>query len=458
MATIGPGRRSGWAPQKRCPPAILAPVTILLLLLLAAVARGEQLSTAQARADDGTFMPYLPAQTRRAGLCIVDSGNDENPDTTATTERTAIDNGAGEDASPTRHGTLLAMLAAAPANGWGMVGTAPNSIQVVSVRVVQPGTNTFSFNAYASGIDRCLQLRHNYDIKTINLSLGDAELPSSERYEELINAIQEATNYGVAVVAAAGNDDAGPLEYPAAMPSVLSVGASDTLTGGYCSFSNRGAGLRLIAPGCDLDAADPTSGTPDFNYWQGTSEASVIAAAALTALESYRPDLTPQSAEEALTSADNGALDIAAAFRNAGLAQLVDEAKAQEPREAKPEVREVFVSPPPLQQQHETAPAVAKAFPRPKARIARAKGHLSLVVTGRPSEAAIEVTYLARRAHSLRLYVLRDITGTFQTVRIPTMRIRQIVVRYIDPYDTSRESALKILTPPARKAKKPRRP
>ena len=85
------------------------------------------------------------------------------------------------------------------------------------------------------------------------------------------NAVQEASDYGVALVAAAGNDDGGPREYPAAYPGVLSVGATDTQGGGFCSFSNRGEGLRLLAPGCDLDGAEPTSGAPDYNYWQGTS-------------------------------------------------------------------------------------------------------------------------------------------------------------------------------------------
>lgn len=32
------------------------------------------------------------------------------------------------------HGTVLAMMAAA--NGWGMVGTAPRSIQIISVRIL----------------------------------------------------------------------------------------------------------------------------------------------------------------------------------------------------------------------------------------------------------------------------------------------------------------------------------
>ena len=49
-----------------------------------------------------------------------------NPDTEGVVvERTALDGGSGEDVSPTLHGTVLAMMAGAPANGWGMVGTAP---------------------------------------------------------------------------------------------------------------------------------------------------------------------------------------------------------------------------------------------------------------------------------------------------------------------------------------------
>ena len=114
-------------------------------------------------------------------------------------------------------------------------------------------------------------------------------------------------------MAAAGNDAGGPVEYPAAYPSVLSVGASDTQGGAFCSFSNRGEGLRLIAPGCDLDGASPNTGGPDYNYWQGTSESSVIAAG-LTALESYRPELSSQAAEEDLNGANGGVLDIAQAF------------------------------------------------------------------------------------------------------------------------------------------------
>ena len=155
--------------------------------------------------------------------------------------------------------------------------------------------------------------------------------PSGEDYEALANAIEKASDRDVAVVAAAGNDDGGPVEYPAAYPSVLSVGADDTQGGALCSFSSRGEGLRLTAPGCDLDGADPNDGEPDYNYWQGTSESSVIAAAALTALESYRPELSFQAAEEDLTGANGGALDIAQTFRDEGLGSIVTAGEATDP-------------------------------------------------------------------------------------------------------------------------------
>ena len=87
--------------------------------------------------------------------------------------------------SPTLHGTVLAMMAGAPTNGWGMVGTAPRAIQIASVRILEPGQTTFPFSAYATGIAACLRVRSHYNIRVINLSLGTSESPSGESYEAL---------------------------------------------------------------------------------------------------------------------------------------------------------------------------------------------------------------------------------------------------------------------------------
>src|ERR1019366_8104981 len=144
---------------------------LLALLLPAATAGAETAITAQAVADNGAFLPYAPAPAQLAGLCLVDTGVDLNPDTEGVVvERTALDGGSGEDVSPTLHGTVLAMMAGAPANGWGMVGTAPRAIQIVSVSIVEPGQTTFPFDAYAAGITACLRVRQQHNVRVINLS------------------------------------------------------------------------------------------------------------------------------------------------------------------------------------------------------------------------------------------------------------------------------------------------
>ncbi len=409
----------------------------LLLALLPSAARAETDITAQAVADNGAFLPYAPPPAQLAGLCLVDTGVNLNPDTEGlVVERTALDGGSGEDVSSTLHGTVLAMMAGAPANSWGMVGTAPRTIQIVSVRILEPGQTTFPFSSYASGITECLELRHKYNIRVINLSLGTSETPSDESYEAVGNAIERASHYGVAVVAAAGNDDGGAVEYPAAYPGVLSVGATDTQGGGFCSFSNRGEGLRLLAPGCDLDGADPTTGAPNYNYLQGTSDASDIGAAALDALDSYQPALSPEAAEKDLTEADNGVLDIAQTFRNAGLGAIVTAGEAAEPGAQSNAVPASGPQPvAPL-----TTMTFTRPFGRPQARLKRDKHRFVLALSARPSEAQVQVRYLGRTGRSHRLRVLRTLDGAFTNLTLPASGVLEVSVRYTDPYDVERAS------------------
>ena len=416
----------------------------LMLALLPTAAGAESGITAQAVADNGAFLPYAPPPAQLAGLCLVDTGVNLNPDTEGlVVERTALDGGSGEDVSPTLHGTVLAMMAGAPANGWGMVGTATRAIQIVSVRILEPGQTTFPFSAYATGIDACLRVRSHYNVRVINLSLGTSQSPSGRDYEMLGNAVQEASDYGVAVVAAAGNDDGGVVEYPAAYPGVLSVGATDTQGGGFCSFSNRGEGLRLLAPGCNLDGADPVTGAPNYNYWQGTSDASDIAGAALDALDSYEPGLSPETAEKDLTEANKGVLDIAQTFRNAGLGAIVTAGEAAEPG-AHPSAP-AGSSPQPVT----PLASMTHPFARPRVRLKRVKHRLVLALSGRPGEAQVQVRYLGHRGRSRQLRVLRTLHGVFASLTLPTSGVVEVSVRYTDPYDVNRASPWTTLRLPA---------
>ena len=226
---------------------------------------------------------------------------------------------------------------------------------------------------------------------------------------------------------------------------MLSVGATDTQGGGFCSFSNRGEGLRLLAPGCDLDGAEPTTGAPNYNYWQGTSEASAIAAAALDALDSYQPGLSPEAAEKDLTEADNGVLDIAQTFRNAGLGAVVTAGEAAEPG-AQPNSTPAS-SPQPVAPL--AAMTLTQPFGRPQARLKRVRHRLVLALSGRPSEAQVQVRYLGHRGRSRGLRVLRTLHGAFTSLTLPTSGVVEVSVRYTDPYDVERASPWTTLRIPA---------
>ncbi len=359
----------------------------------------------------------------------------------AVIERTAVDGGTGYDVSSELHGTELAMLAAAPANGWGTVGLAPGAVRVVSVRILEPGQSTFPFDAYAAGITECLELRKKDNIRVINLSLGDSETPSDEAYNHVTAAIERAVNYHVAVVAAAGNDDGEAVEFPASAPHVLSVGASDTQGGAFCGFSNRGEGLALLAPGCDLNGANPLTGEGDYNYYQGTSEASMLASTALAQLLAYAPNLTITEAEQDLTGARNGTLAVEQSFRNAGLSGLVAAGEAAEPKLASSPT-----GPPPAQP---VTPLISstltKSFPAPIATIDHAGRHAWLRIKARPAEARSEARYLARRPHQHRLSTMRTLNGLFSSLTLPAA-VLEIQLRYIDPYDIQRDSPWITLT------------
>ena len=84
----------------------------------------------------------------------------------------------------------------------------------------------------------------------VNLSLG-----SDEKELAIEQAIYQAIRNGTLVVAAAGNDgDAGsPLSYPASIPHVLTVGASDRTNA--VAASRAVAIRRLAAPGVDVPIA-----------------------------------------------------------------------------------------------------------------------------------------------------------------------------------------------------------
>jgi subtilisin family serine protease len=97
--------------------------------------------------------------------------------------------------------------------------------------------------------------------QVINMSCGDVE--SSETIEL---AVDYAVNKGCLLVAAAGNGGSSVL-YPAALPDVIAVSATNNLDLPW-SHSNRGAEVDIAAPGVDIFS---TTAYGSYTTLSGTS-------------------------------------------------------------------------------------------------------------------------------------------------------------------------------------------
>ena len=178
------------------------------------------------------------------------------------------------------HGTSVASVVAAPENGVGLVGIYPEAVLRSWDAAKGQGTELET-----TEIVQGILAAANSGPGVINLSLG------SDRKELVIEqAIYEAVRKGTLVVAASGNDgDAGnPLGYPASIPHVLTVGASDQ-NNAIADFSSRSRFVDLAAPGVDIPIA--TAIGKGWRTGDGTSFASPLVAGASAWVWTVRPEL-----------------------------------------------------------------------------------------------------------------------------------------------------------------------
>ncbi len=136
------------------------------------------------------------------------------------------------------HGTFVAgIIGAAANNGTGIAGVCW-TCAIMPVKVLDATGSGDMFHA-AEGIDWAVA----HGAKVINMSFGGPTADTG-----LQTAVNNAWNAGVVLVAAAGNDNGGPVLYPAAFPNVMAI-ASLSQAGTRSTFSNVGPQLALSAPG-----------------------------------------------------------------------------------------------------------------------------------------------------------------------------------------------------------------
>jgi serine protease len=148
------------------------------------------------------------------------------------------------------HGTFVAgEIAEATNNGIGLTGLAYGA-RLMPVRVLNS-----EGEGEASTIARGVYFAVKHGAQVINLSLEFAPGLSARDIPELIGALSYAHRRGVVVVAAAGNEGDGAVDYPARAPGVIAVATTEH--GCLASYSNYGTGLALVAPGGGPDAELP---------------------------------------------------------------------------------------------------------------------------------------------------------------------------------------------------------
>lgn len=175
---------------------------------------------------------------KKVKVAIVDSGIDETSDIDVKERANFVP---GQDAvSPvyedcTGHGTSIAGIIAAKDNEIGISGINSN-VELYSARVFD-ANNQARISQVIEAINWAIEKR----VDILNLSFG-----TCSNSELLHKTIKRAANKGILIVAAVGNDK--KVEYPAAYPEVLGVGALG-VDGKISDRSAIGEGVELVAPG-----------------------------------------------------------------------------------------------------------------------------------------------------------------------------------------------------------------
>lgn len=211
-------------------------------------------------------------------VTVVDSGLDLSHPEFAVRPGTIALNAQTTGSGTASHGTAVASLVGAPADGVGMVGIYPQA--VIQSYDASPGRDLDTSEIVAGILEAA---RRGPGV--INLSFG-----SRARDPVIEQAVDVAYGLGSLVVAAAGNErqDGNPLEYPAALPHVLTVAATDR-TGNAASFSNTSPQNDLAAPGVEMTIALPGGGYTGRGA--GTSFSSPLVAGAAAWVWTVRPEL-----------------------------------------------------------------------------------------------------------------------------------------------------------------------
>ena len=199
------------------------------------------------------------------------------------------------------HGTMMAGIVAADGH---LNGIAPGVTLGMAAALGDngEGDNSGDQEDVAKAIEWCWR---SFDAHIISLSLGGTSNPESQSDGPTVNAVLQAMDNGVYVVAAAGNDggsaDDGVLSTPANVNRVISVAALDR-NGDIWEGSSLGGSIdkdgevrenphlkpEISAPGVDIVS---TAVGDEFYSSTGTSDATAFVSGILALILEAEPEL-----------------------------------------------------------------------------------------------------------------------------------------------------------------------
>ncbi len=229
----------------------------------------------------------LAAQMWRNPQEIPDNGLDDDADG-------YIDNVFGIDARTDTgdpfdydgHGTHVAGILGAAANDGHPVVGVSWKVQLMACKFLDPGRDGLTSDAI-----RCIEFAVEHGARILNNSWGGGGFQQS-----LLQALTEARNRGVLVVAAAGNESRNTDQiphYPSSysLDNILSVAAVDRHDQ-FPAFSNYGVGsVDLTAPGVEIYSTGVGSDT-EYQLLSGTSMATPYVSGVAALLLSQDPHMS----------------------------------------------------------------------------------------------------------------------------------------------------------------------
>ena len=162
-------------------------------------------------------------------------------------EKNEVDNPLFDDA--TGHGTSLAGIIGSKDDEDRIRGVNPNA-EIFSIQVLDHNNQT-TLSQVVAGIYQAIDA----DCDILNMSFG-----TSVDSEILHQAIRDAYEAGILLVAAAGNNAGQKVEFPAAYDEVMAVGSTD-VTGNKMKSTCDGEEIEIFAPGSQILTTGLLGGT-----------------------------------------------------------------------------------------------------------------------------------------------------------------------------------------------------